>query len=124
VMRYSAPLSARLRSCVTRRRLRRTCVHALLGAAFAEPEVSNVEVSDVERVLFDERAPKLDVLAHEHGEELVGAARRVLVADLEERARVGVHRRGPELLGIHLAEALVAREDDALAATLVDELGQ
>src|SRR6185436_21087879 len=47
-----------------------------------------------------------------------------LVANLKKGARVGVHGGGPQLLGVHLAEALVARERDAAPAALVDELGQ
>src|SRR5690242_126586 len=71
---------------------------------------SNVEVSYVERVFFDERPPKLDVFAHEHGEKLVRATRRILVANLEQRTCVGIHRRRPQLFGVHFAKALVARQ--------------
>src|SRR6267378_3754026 len=69
----------------------------------------NIQVGDVERVLLDELAPGLDGVTHQDREHLVGAD-RVLHRDLQERPRLRIHRRFPELLGIHLTEALVALE--------------
>src|SRR5262249_39067995 len=43
---------------------------------------------------------------------------------LQQRARVGVERRLPQLLGVHLAEALVALEREAFAAGAGDRLEQ
>ena len=54
---------------------------------------------------LDERAPKLDVFAHQDGEEPAGAAGRVLVAHLQERAGAG-SMVSPRELGVHLAETL------------------
>src|SRR6266850_2456630 len=69
----------------------------------------DIQVGDVERVLLDELAPGLDGITHQDREHLVGAD-RVLHRDLQERPRLRIHRRFPELLGIHLTEALVALE--------------
>src|SRR6476469_5839988 len=71
------------------------------------PQASDVEEADVLRVLLDEAAARLDVLAHQRGERLVRGG-RVLEGHLEQRAGLRVHRGLPELLVVHLAEALVA----------------
>src|SRR5919112_4761202 len=63
----------------------------------------DVEEPDVLRVALDERPALLDVLAHQHGEHLVGL-RRVLEGDLQQEPVVGVHRGLPQLVGVHLAE--------------------
>ena len=68
---------------------------------------------DVQRVRLDELAPRLDGVAHEDREDLVGLD-GVLDAHLQEAARGRVHRRLPERLGVHLAEALVAVDREAL----------
>src|SRR6478735_4381515 len=68
---------------------------------------SDIEEPHVLRVALDERATGLDVLTHEDREDLVG--RRGLVErDLQQRAVLGRHRRLPQLLVVHLAQALVA----------------
>src|SRR5581483_3373764 len=68
---------------------------------------SDVEVGDVEGVVLDEFAARLDDVAHQGGEDLF---RLVGVGDLnlQQAAGLRIERRLPELLGIHLAEALVA----------------
>ena len=53
------------------------------------------------------RAALLDVLAHQGREQLVGLG-RVVEGDLEQDAVRRVHRGVPQLVGVHLAEALVA----------------
>src|SRR6476620_2947999 len=68
---------------------------------------SDVEELHVAGVLLDERPARLDVLTHEHGEDLVGLG-GVVERDLQQRAGALVHRRLAELLVVHLAEALVA----------------
>src|SRR5664280_1551137 len=78
----------------------------------------DVEVHDLEGVLLDEGPPRFDGVAHQHGEQLVGLG-RVLDPDLEEAAALRVHRRGPELLGVHLAEALVALDREPVTGALV-----
>src|SRR5690606_35748676 len=75
-------------------------------------------------VALDELAARLDGVAHEGREDAVGGG-GVLDGDLLEDARLGVHRGGPELLRVHLAEALVALDRDAAAAAhLLDDGGE
>src|ERR1043165_6397573 len=77
------------------------------GWSLIDCPYSDVEEAHVAGVALDEPAPRLDVLAHEDREDLV-RRRRVRQGDLEERAGVGIHRRLPQLVVVHLAEALVA----------------
>src|SRR6185503_15128282 len=72
----------------------------------------DIEVRDVQGVLLDELPARLDGVAHQHREHLIGAD-GVFHRDLEERARVGLHSRVRELLRVHLAETLVALEGRA-----------
>src|SRR3990172_6832807 len=58
-------------------------------------------------VALDEVLAGGHFLAHELREHAVGG-HRVLYMDLEHDAPGGVHRRLPELLGVHLAQTLVA----------------
>src|SRR3954471_4690488 len=75
-----------------------------------------VRASDVdlrrERVVLDEPPPVLDHLAHQLREEHLGLG-GVLDRHLLERARLRVHRRLAQLVGVHLAQALEAVEADA-----------
>ena len=57
------------------------------------------------RSCWMKRPPRLDVVAHQDREHLVGD-RGLLDRDLQQRALRRVHGRLPELLGVHLAEAL------------------
>ena len=68
----------------------------------------------------DEVLARLDLLAHERREEMVGLA-GVVEVDLQERARGRVHRRLPELVGVHLAEALEALDGEVLDLHLLDD---
>jgi len=76
---------------------------------------SNVQIGDAERILLDELAARLDHIAHQAREDLVGDIR---LGDLDpkERAVGGVESRLPQLLGVHFAKALVALDRQALAA--------
>src|SRR3954453_8970443 len=65
----------------------------------------NVEEPDVLGVAGDERAPGLDVLAHQHAEQFV-RRRSIIQGDLEQHPLLRVHRGVPQLLCVHLAEAL------------------
>src|SRR5258708_39655473 len=69
------------------------------------PGRSDVEEPDVLGVTGDERATCLHVLAHQHGEQLVGLG-RVVERDLAQDPLGGVHGGLPQLVGVHLAEAL------------------
>ena len=94
------------------------------GRSPASPEPRaclDVQVLHVERVVLDELAPRLDLVAHQRGEHQVGLG-VVLGAHLQQRPHVGLHRRRPELLGVHLAEPLVAVDRHALLAGGDEEL--
>src|SRR3569833_2813356 len=71
----------------------------------------HVQIAHELRVRLDELAARLDVVAHECLEDLVGQ-HRIFHVHLEERARLRIHRRLPELLRVHLAESLVALDVD------------
>src|SRR5262245_48711954 len=82
------------------------------------PEPSGSVTSDIQephvpRVLLDERAPWLDLVAHECRARPVGGG-RVLDLDANESAIGRIHRRVGELLGVHLAEALEAADLETL----------
>src|ERR1700759_152226 len=66
----------------------------------------NIKETNVFGVARDETAARLDVLAHQNREQLVGC-RCVVAGDLAEHPHRRVHRGLPQLLGVHLAEALV-----------------
>src|SRR2546423_13451275 len=66
---------------------------------------SDVEEPHVLGVALDEGPPGLHVLAHEHAEQLV-CLRRVVERDLQQHPVRGVHGGVPQLVGVHLAEAL------------------
>src|ERR1700752_3466258 len=68
---------------------------------------SDVQEPDVLGVAGDERAARLDVLAHQYAEQLVGLG-RVVERDLEQDPPRRVHRGVPQFLGVHLAQALEA----------------
>ena len=74
---------------------------------------SDVEVLDVESVFADELAARLDALAHERREDLF-ALDRVVDPHLKQAAQVRGHRRLPELVRVHLAQALVALDGRVL----------
>src|SRR5262249_40197798 len=81
--------------------------------------VSNVEIGDGERVLLDELAARLDLIAHQRREDIV---RRNGVFDLHlhETATRRIDGGLPELPGVHFTEAFVALDRLALAR-LVEE---
>src|SRR5690554_3358272 len=64
---------------------------------------SDIQEADVFRIALDEGAPCLDVLTHQGCEDLI-RRNGVIQRHLTESAGLGVHRRLPELLVIHLAE--------------------
>lgn len=82
----------------------------------------NINIDRVLGVLLDERLARLDLFAHEHGEHLVGV-HGVLERDLLERAGLGVHGRLPELVRVHLAEALEAVDVDLRVRVVAAHLG-
>src|SRR4051812_3317417 len=70
---------------------------------------SHIQIPHIQRVLLDEFAAGLDLVAHQDPEEIVGAA-DVFHADLQESAVGGVERGFAELFGVHFAEAFEARD--------------
>src|SRR5690242_5166550 len=82
---------------------------------------SDVKVAHLAGLGLDELLARLDPLAHELGEDLVGH-RGVLDLDAEQGPCLRVHRRLPELVGVHLAEALEALDAGALGHLLEDPL--
>src|SRR5690349_23726578 len=79
--------------------------------------LSDVQETNVLGVAHDEAAPRLDVLAHEHAEQLVRGS-RVVERDLEQDALGRVHGGVPQLPGVHLAEALEALDPVVLVDLL------
>src|SRR5919108_4926629 len=81
--------------------------------ANVEPPTANcrplldVQILHFERVVFDELAPGLDLVTHERREHQVGF-HVIFGLDLQQRPLRGIHRRFPERVRVHLAEALVA----------------
>src|SRR6187200_2641209 len=66
---------------------------------------SDVKVLDLPGLGLDEVLARSDLLTHQHREDLVREG-GVLQVDPQERPRLRVHRRLPELVGVHLAEPL------------------
>src|SRR6476661_1419439 len=81
---------------------------------------SDVKVLYLAGLGLDELLARRDLLAHEHREDLV-RARGVVSIDAEKRPRLRVHRRLPELVGIHLAETLEALDREVLDVELLDD---
>src|SRR4029077_4314257 len=66
-----------------------------------------VEISYVQRVVFDELPSGLDDIAHQNREHFVGVDSVVLVqVNLQQFAFLGIHCGLKQLLGIHLTETL------------------
>src|SRR5947208_484100 len=80
----------------------------------------DVQVQDFLRVFLDVLPAGLDRLPHQDGEDGV-RGRRVVDRDLFEEAPIRVHRGLPELLRVHLAEALVSLGHEALLGQLFHE---
>src|SRR5487761_191121 len=55
----------------------------------------DIEVRDLDRVLLDVGAARLDLFAHQDAAELV-RARRILDRDLQQRSGTALHRRVPQ----------------------------
>ncbi len=86
-------------------------------------DFSHVQVFDVERVFLDEFAAGFDGVAHEDAEHFIGGG-GVFHRDFQKRARLDVHRRGPQFFGVHFAEALEAGDLLALLSELAERVNQ
>src|SRR6266513_731271 len=83
--------------------------------------VSDVEVGDRQSVLLDELAARLDLVPHEGREDIVGG-HRVLDPHLHEPSCFRIDGRLPQLLRVHLAQALVALDGLTLACLVEQPL--
>ncbi len=85
----------------------------------------NIEVADIQRVVLDELPARLDHVAHQDGEHLVGFDRVVVVqVDLEQFALLRIHRGVEQLLGVHFAQAFEALDLHAAPSDLDDLSGE
>src|SRR5437868_2010813 len=78
-----------------------------IGTETRDASGLDVQVAHGLRVRLDEAFAGVHVVAHQDVENLVGL-HRVLDLDPQQHAVLGVHGGIPELLGVHLAETLVA----------------
>src|SRR5882757_2103645 len=65
-----------------------------LGESEGVPDVLDIKEANVFGVAGDEASARLDVLAHQNGEQLVGCG-RVIEGDLAQDPHRGVHRGFP-----------------------------
>src|SRR5437870_10952308 len=82
-----------------------------------------IEVRYGAGVVLDEVAPRLDLVAHEHGEDAICDG-GILERHLSERACRRGHRGFTELVGVHLAEALEALQPHALLRNPHDRIAE
>ena len=66
----------------------------------------DIQVADIQCVVFDEFAPRFDLVAHQHGADFVGFD-SVVDADLQQGARFRIHGGFPQLFGINFTQAFV-----------------
>ena len=83
----------------------------------------HIQVANLQRVRLDELPPRLDLVAHQDREDLVGLD-DVVHPHLQQHPLVRVHRRLPELIGVHLAETLVPLDVDVLLRRREDVVEQ
>src|ERR1700691_2014856 len=88
----------------------------------SSPEL-NIQVDDVEGVFFYEFAALFDVFAHEGGENCFGGD-GIFQAHFEQGAHFRVHGGVPQLLWIHFAEALEARDGEIFLGVFQDVIEQ
>src|SRR5881394_1716226 len=79
----------------------------------------HVEVPDVERVVLDELAARLNFVAHELHEHLLGLD-RIGEIDAQQLAVGRIHRSLKQFLGIHFAQSLETVNLDALFSDRLD----
>jgi len=66
---------------------------------------SHIQIPRLQRVLLDKLPPRLDLVAHENAEDVIGGA-GIVHSDLKQRAIGRVERRLAQLLGVHFAKPL------------------
>ena len=83
--------------------------------------VLNVEIFDARRMFLDIFAARLDIVAHQKREHALGFD-GILHRDLNHLAAFGVHRRFPQLMGVHFTQTFVTLNLKSLPAVLLDLL--
>src|SRR5699024_1511716 len=78
----------------------------------------DIQEAHVLGVLLDEVTSGLDVLAHQHGENLIRSC-GVIHGDLAQGAVLGIHGGVPQFRVVHLAQTLVALDAVVLGQALV-----
>ncbi len=101
-LRLPDDIPARIKKCSTRRVL-----HFLIFERHREGKGLHVQIPHVFGMRLDELLARIHGVAHEHIERAVGL-RGIVHSHKQKRAVLGVHRRFPQLSGVHFAEALVA----------------
>ena len=76
-----------------------------------------VEVFNAQRVLLNELTARLNDVAHQLGEKVIGLG-HVIDFHLQKRARLRVQRGFPELVRVHFAQTLVALQRQAFFTLL------
>src|SRR5690606_23163162 len=118
IVGHSQRLDACKRACPAACRTPQIRILKSLGAArTACPLVRSDSYVNAcgEGVLLDKGAARLNLVAHELGEEIVGLV-AFLDLHLKQRTGIDIERRLPELLRVHFAKALVALHRNSLAA--------
>ena len=72
----------------------------------------HIQISYVLRILFNELTSRLYLVPHKDGKCTICVC-GIFYAYLQNRSRLRIHRRHPQLFRIHLAEAFETRNDDA-----------
>src|SRR5260370_6191952 len=75
----------------------------------------NIQVLYIQRILFDELAPRCQILAHQGGEDGF-AFGNVFELDGEQCAALRIHGGFPQLRRSHFAQAFVALDGEVFAA--------
>ena len=83
----------------------------------------DIQVADVQGVVFDEDPTRLNHVSHEDVEHATGLQGVVVVEfHLEEAAALGIHRGLVEFLGVHFTKTLESLDLDAAAADFLHDL--
>src|SRR6476620_9677643 len=83
-----------------------TAVPAKAMAARRTIASLDIEIRHLQRIVLDEVAARLDHVAHQGREDLVGLVGMVDL-DLQQGARLRIEGGLPKLVGLHLAQPLV-----------------
>ena len=67
---------------------------------------SGIDVAGSERIRFNGLAARLDVITHQHGENVIGF-NRVVNLNAQQAAHGRVHGGFPQLRWVHLAQSFV-----------------